>query len=698
VPLLLDNGYSVGAPFYIGEGIFPSVPNFIPSQNIPPTPTATPQLAIDLDYGAGVNASSLRVGDTIPLKVTIRNTGNANINSPILLEMTVPKGLKPIEVSAENQTLNIANTVQDILNGLQTFFQWLLGSNNYPLQVSDATTQLGVTYEYQIGSLPANGAVTLTFDLKVLARQSGTFSVSATASAQSPAQAMSMLAFSASANSSGNSYSSSDVLMVQVQQEPPHVCISVNVGNTNLRSVPSTDNNTPILILGDGANLKFYIIGRLNSGEWFRVSGYILNEIITPYVGWISNIQFPDNGGEPCENGTPPKAQLPVFDSSGNPIATLTPTITLIPTITPTATAFVTPTLYPTSTPGSSVAPNNLCSDRSEQWIKDLCLQAWNYLDDTQRSNLITAINNNLSTNFIPLDAWWLQNIQRGIMDVPPKIWQYDSLQQCNGNTNCNNIITNTSIIFDNMWRTGVDLNSSSGTGQTIDGINFKEGFLPTTDIIQNSIWGHNVPSLACNYNRFGLIKPQFDSIADICWVCQDLTTELYKYNGINLENNMRQIGEFSFSNYPNRVSRYVPTVYRYLQLQGRVYSGSVIPYVIGDIAFLSDGNSSNQFQYFHSGIVVKGYNGTFEEALDRVLIAQMSFSSQGYFTNDGSFVDNTNFSSEQFIGRFEVITLRTYLYKNLLAQQQLVPFGISELQTLADTYLAHGRPIELGY
>jgi hypothetical protein len=41
VPLLLDNGYSVGAPFYIGEGIFPSVPNFIPSQNIPPTPTRT---------------------------------------------------------------------------------------------------------------------------------------------------------------------------------------------------------------------------------------------------------------------------------------------------------------------------------------------------------------------------------------------------------------------------------------------------------------------------------------------------------------------------------------------------------------------------------------------------------------------------------------------------------------------------------
>jgi hypothetical protein len=103
-------------------------------------------------------------------------------------------------------------------------------------------------------------------------------------------------------------------------------------------------------------------------------------------------------------------------------------------------------------------------------------------------------------------------------------------------------------------------------------------------------------------------------------------------------------------------------------------------------------------FQYFHSGIVVRGYTGTFEEALDYVLIAQMSFSSQGYFINDGNEADATLFSEEQYVGRFEVITLRSYLYKNLLAQGESVPPDPRQLQTLASRFLAHGRPSELGY
>ncbi|QPC82057.1 hypothetical protein G4Y79_20585 [Phototrophicus methaneseepsis] len=78
-------------------------------------------------------------------------------------------------------------------------------------------------------------------------------------------------------------------------------------------------------------------------------------------------------------------------------------------------------------------------------------------------------------------------------------------------------------------------------------------------------------------------------------------------------------------------------------------------------------------------------------DALDDVLIAQLSFSSQGFFeTKDDQ--DNDSIS-----GRFEVITLRTYLYKHASSVGEDIPNPSDPdytqvLLDLANTYLRRAR------
>jgi hypothetical protein len=575
--------------------------------------------------------------------------------------------------------------------------------------------------------------------------------VSATASAQSPAQAMSMMAFSASANSSGSGYSSSDVLMVQVAQitfvpaptlcptidpyyttcgsttlppQPPQIyCESQKTtGELNLRAQPFDLLATPLdnIIAQIPKDATLYIIGWHDFGtndnssddHWLRIAGYIFNQTSVTAYGWVARQTF--QGAEPCSFSS--EINLYVNLPQINPSIyqyppTITPTLAP-PTITPTATAFVTPTLYPTSTAGSSVAPNNLCSDRSEQWIKDLCLQAWNYLDDTQRSNLITAINNNLSTNFIPLDAWWLQNIQRGIMDVPPKLWQYDSLQQCATYVNrlgCERIVHDTVYLFENMARIGVDW-ANFGYGQvpatTIDQIDTQKlWFLEGDRTDTNLYWGWvQGTGYACGNNRFGAIKLGFDADADVCWVCQDVPFVLYRRLGYSLKDDMLANPDYALNdNYNAAFYRNVPAVVDFADWKAQrgfnrlKTGGTEFTYQIGESVFTSSGqiNSLEYSKYNHVGLVARGIlpNMTFEQALDYVLIAQISYSSQGFFVSSSN-DRGLNIAPNGFVGRYEVITLRTYLYKHLTGIN--VAIDLSNLSNLANLYLRHWSPSEL--
>jgi Tol biopolymer transport system component len=481
-----------------------------------------------------------------------------------------------------------------------------------------------------------------------------------------------------------------------------YICITEQFRNLgdgqgiNVRSGPSEGDTVLKPLYKDELYvIGYYVVPGSETEYWVRV------QTLDSVFGWVKGsaafASIPSGSLVCGENSL-----VPPVDRNGDPIA-----ITPIPQITPSLPPMLSPTPsftatpYPSPTPGMPPLPPVPLCVNSPTWLQALCNQGYSYLRDDQRATLDQLLaNSTFSKEFIPLDAWWLQNVGRGITDVPPVVWQADSLAQCANYVRCQSIVLNSTYLFENLFRMGVDLNSSGGTGQTQNALyeTFQPGLVPSNDIARGAIWGHNLTSLACNDNRFGAFVP-FDGLADVCWVCQDLPTQLYLASGFDLETTMRQTPGFSLDAYANPVSRFVPTVYEYLRTQGRALQGSFMPYVVGDIAFLGYGIAPGTLSdYFHSGIVVRGYTGSFQDGLDQVLIAQMSFSSQGYFTNIEEYVDDSIFSDGQYAGRFEVITLRTYLYKNLLARGVDIPTNPSQLQTLANTYMAHGRPTGLGY
>jgi hypothetical protein len=134
--------------------------------------------------------------------------------------------------------------------------------------------------------------------------------------------------------------------------------------------------------------------------------------------------------------------------------------------------------------------------------------------------------------------------------------------------------------------------------------------------------------------------------------------------------------------------------------------NGADPTYRIGEMVFTAIASiRPDQFSsYNHVAIVVRGANTgmPFEQALDYVLVAQISYSSQGYFTS--SFEPTSlNLSPSNSGGRYEIITLRTYLIKHLLGAIQYVPpalppnvMNIDELRNGANQYLRHWAPSEI--
>jgi WD40-like Beta Propeller Repeat len=312
---------------------------------------------------------------------------------------------------------------------------------------------------------------------------------------------------------------------------PTPDCISDPVSGINVRSAP--DPTGGATLVSDGSLL---IVGVFEGTDalWYRVvRHYPVVGGDVEMVGWVSSVAF--NGSNPCGDRLPLE-NLTRMDAAGHPI----PLPQVTPTPSPLPTLSITATPYPSPTPGPTPLPPQtmLCTDKP-LWIQDLCRQGWNYLNDTQRESLSSLLSSGgIAADFISLDTWWLQNVLRGITDVPPSVWQADSLAQCAGNARCTGIVRNLSYLFENIPRMGVDLLSAAGTGQTINGSanTFQPGLLPTNAIPINTIWGHQVTSLACRDGRFGTT----DSFADVCWVCQDLSTELYRAASVDLEMVMR--------------------------------------------------------------------------------------------------------------------------------------------------------------
>jgi len=469
------------------------------------------------------------------------------------------------------------------------------------------------------------------------------------------------------------------------------VCTSSSFQSVNIRENPSiTANTSAANYSGTVGIIGYYHLENPETSGAGTIYNFILVKTTTTNVyGWIADILFNTGGATP-----PPICSQPIPLYKADRIPDISPT--------PTPTPVVTATLYPTYTPGAPPQlPRPICTDKPT-WIQQLCQNAWTYLPVDKRQLLINQLNNQQwPVDFITLDAWWLQYVGWGIADVPPIIWQSESIDQCAGFTNsnvCQSIVNDSVHLFVHMSRIGVDWNNS-GLGQTISAdINQQVlGFLPDSDRIpvpssggspQDYLWGsvqatqpngnpadrNNYGDYACRNNRFGATLPGFDDWADVCWVCQDLPTELYKRAGYDLRNKISTDAEV-MNRYPNPAySRYVPAVANFAHIAtGGNTNGATPNYQIGEMVFLFSPqdltpNSLPYDGYTHVGIVVRGnYSGNdLNAALDQVLIAQISYSSQGFYRAISQ--SNLGLAPSEYVGRFEVVSLRTYLTKHLLS------------------------------
>jgi hypothetical protein len=409
---------------------------------------------------------------------------------------------------------------------------------------------------------------------------------------------------------------------------------------------------------------------------------------------------------------------------------TFTPTMTPTPTETPIAT--ITPVL---SEPADDTPPEGLCSTikgvSSPQWIQELCAQGWGYLDTTELSIVNTAIESNQLENineFIDVDEWWLEHLWRGIGDVPPRVWDWQShCVDVNGIEDefCIAIAQTAQYYFNNMERIGADP-TSAGSGQLgfeycqflkDERSDYSYRYQPLTDSdifprsdqngpicdagYMNSAFDYR-QNFACGTNRFNTSRSGHDTQADVCWVCQDLPTQLYlSANGYDFTQEMLNSGmqAANIGNVTNpelNLSRYVPDVQSFLEGHGIYRNGTQLPYSVGDLVFLYEPG----WDWTHVAVVIRTCKpdesgnqcSSFTDILEQTFVAQMSFSSQGFFSSN---TEASDFANSGTIGRFEVITLETYLRKAAISQNYTnINLDGFDIGVFAAERISHGHPI----
>jgi hypothetical protein len=366
-----------------------------------------------------------------------------------------------------------------------------------------------------------------------------------------------------------------------------------------------------------------------------------------------------------------------------------------------------------------------LCDDVLP-WRRDLCQRSFNYLTKAQQDNLLRGIagkqtvyidpaNHNaviLDTHYATLAKWWLLNIGRGIEDVPRDQWnQFNALTECGATPTdlCKNlgpaIVSNAAYLFDNMGLLGTDLVANGAAEYNLRPLHwFAPGYYPQYQGFGDT---KNYPS--CTDKWFnGAGVP-----ALVCWVCADVPSQIIAQSGWNLHDAMAQtdkygpkgIGQLNNQALDQKTMDVdVNTVGRYFHdfhvLNRATDGGTLVPasggslpnihiastnhYQVGDYVIITDDTSpwvspvlSGQEDSTHLAMVVRG-----GDDLDKVLVAEMSYSSQGYFGT----------------GRFAVITLRTYLYLNTEARINTAtdPNEKARIMRLANNGFAAANPQDL--
>lgn len=178
----------------------------------------------------------------------------------------------------------------------------------------------------------------------------------------------------------------------------------------------------------------------------------------------------------------------------------------------------------------------------------------------------------------------------------------------------------------------------------------------------------------------------------------------LYERRGFSLRTVMPTVLDLAARGYNAAYYRSAHAVVNFATnyAPGALRSGSDPNYRIGAMVFtsLAPIQSNIYGTYNHVAIVVRGTNAnmTFEQALDYVLVAQVSYSSQGYF--ESAFDSQAlPLSPDNGVGRYEVISLRTYLIKHLLRVPLATASNVENIGFLTNAaarYLSHWAPPEL--
>lgn len=344
-----------------------------------------------------------------------------------------------------------------------------------------------------------------------------------------------------------------------------------------------------------------------------------------------------------------------------------------------------------------------------------------------EQANVLNGIaNGQIGNTYAELDDWWLNNIGWGVADVPPYMWgTFNAATECSStppvsfvcSSNGANFRINAQDLFYNMKAIGIDIHTSVGTGDT-----FYSWIQPPGQGFSapggNSVDPNNIQFYAC-------FNPTIAGAqASVCWVCADVATQmLLRSNGYDLKALALAdpyVGGNGQFKYPQYIARYTDAVAQFYRDHDRdpngpsagLVTGSFPFYNMGDSVILSNdpsifvarpigasspGTPDKKEDTYHMGIVIKG-----GMSLDDILIAQNSYSAEGFFDSDVHLLLNSTVGlppKTVGIGRFQVISLRTYLSQDAaLGRHETIPNTsdpnyIAIFQQFSNDAVLHGIP-----
>lgn len=277
-----------------------------------------PELSLSLTLNdAALDPNALHIGQSIPIRARITNTGDADAAGPITLRVTVPRGLTTAEVRFQEDARAILNSILQLLADLLGFELPAFSDGSLFAAAAD-TQQTTLTFTYNGAPIPPGSSASVDLDLVVRADQVGVFTLTGEALlTDTPGSlATPMAQFSPQAGVP-SAWEAALTIIVQTPYDPvrtAHCMVTIASSDgvyVNIRSRPYPDASVYASI-PPGLAAKAH--GKSYHSDWYLVT-------IDAYqvTGWVAGavLNLTD-----CASG------MPLLDDDGN---VLPPTPTPMP-------------------------------------------------------------------------------------------------------------------------------------------------------------------------------------------------------------------------------------------------------------------------------------------------------------------------------------------------------------------------------